>query len=74
MTVINRERHQTTSVAAYNTLTVVASANSTGTIVRLGDSIGAPTQGSTAIAANESKVFGPFVTTTWFDLLCANAH
>jgi hypothetical protein len=54
MGVINRDQHQTTSVPARNALSVIASANSTDSIVRLGDSIGDPKQGTTAIATSDT--------------------
>jgi hypothetical protein len=54
MTVIIREQHQTISLPARNVLSVIASATGVGSIVRLGDSIGDPKQGTTAIAASDT--------------------
>ena len=54
MTVVNRELHQTLSLPARQALTVTASANGSGSVVRLGDSIGDPKQGGTAIAAGDT--------------------
>jgi hypothetical protein len=71
MNVIAREQHQTTSLPARNTLTIVAAANSAGTIVRLGDSVGDPQQDVTSIAAGETKLLGPYPITTRWDLICA---
>ena len=37
----------------------------------MADQPGDSKQGSTAIAAGETKLFGPFVATAWFDVVCA---
>ena len=54
MTIIIREQHQTLSLPRRSVLSVIASATGVGSIVRLGDSIGDPKQGTTAIAASDT--------------------
>jgi hypothetical protein len=60
MTVLQSDQKQTESLPAQYTLTVVASASGLGSIIRMGDRDGEPTQGVTAVAAGETKIIGPF--------------
>jgi hypothetical protein len=69
MATINREQHQTVSLPPRNVPSVIAAANSFGSIVRSADQPDDSKQGSTAIAAGETKLFGPFVATAWFDVV-----
>jgi hypothetical protein len=71
MTVLQSDQKQTDSLPAQYTLTVVASAAGLGSVVRVGDKEGEPTQGVTAVAAGETKVIGPFPLPTWHEIRCA---
>ena len=49
-----RGQHETVSVPACQSLTVTAAANSSGSVVRLGDGAGAPRQSTTPVAAGQT--------------------
>jgi hypothetical protein len=71
MTILQSDQKQTESLPAQHTLTVVASAAGLGSVVRMGDRDGEPSQGTTAVAAGETKVIGPFAIPTWQEIICA---
>jgi hypothetical protein len=71
MAVLQSNQKQTNSLPAYCTLTVVASAAGSGSVVRMADVMGGSSQGTTPIAAGETKVIGPFATPTWHEMVCA---
>lgn len=71
MTVLTHGHRETVHLPAYSALTVVASAAGSGSIVRLGDNPGEQSQGTTAVAAGQTRIVGPFSTPTRHQVICA---
>jgi len=67
---INAGDHSTQIVPAGQTLSVVAAANSTGKVWRLGRQAGQEAQSGTAISASTTTVFGPYANPERFDVVC----
>jgi hypothetical protein len=61
---------ETQNLPPYHVLTVVAASAAVGSVTRLGDSAGDPSQGRTMIAAGETKTIGPFAAQTRHEIAC----
>jgi len=70
MTAITANHKNTDFLPAHAVLTVVASADGSGSIVRLSDPPGGQPQGTTEIAAGETKRIGPFGIPTYHRVEC----
>jgi hypothetical protein len=67
---ITQGDHSNQLLPAGHTLTVVAPAGATGSVVRLGDQAGQQAQSVTAISQSTTTVFGPYPSPARFDLVC----
>jgi hypothetical protein len=67
---LNLNERTTQHLAPYSVLTVAASANGAASVVRLGDQPGQVDQGTTAVAAGETKAFGPFAALARYAITC----